>query len=124
MAVAVAAPHSGAVEAAREVVAAGGNAFDAVIAAAGTLTVVYPHQCSVGGDLVAIVRPAGGQPRAVLSIGAAAAGVDVAALGDEMPFQGPQTITVPGMVAGGAGGAGSGGRALGGGVAPPGGRGG
>jgi gamma-glutamyltranspeptidase len=110
MAVAVAAPHSGAVEAAREVVAAGGNAFDAAIAAAGTLTVVYPHQCSVGGDLVAIVRPAGGQPRAVLSIGAAAAGVDVAALGDEMPFQGPQTITVPGMVAGWAAVAGSGAR--------------
>lgn len=110
MAVAVAAPHSGAVEAAREVVAAGGNAFDAAIAAAGALTVVYPHQCSVGGDLVAIVRPAGGAPRAVLSIGAAAAGVDIAALGDEMPFQGPQTITVPGMVAGWAAVAGFGAR--------------
>jgi gamma-glutamyltranspeptidase len=114
MAVAVAAPHPAAVEAAREVVARGGNAFDAALAAAGALTVVYPHQCSAGGDLVAIVRPAGGPlpgagrlaggaPRAVLSIGAAGAAVDVAGLraaGDRMPFDGPQTITVPGVVAG------------------------
>src|SRR4051794_13307743 len=130
MAVAVAAPHPAAVEAAREVVAGGGNAFDAALAAAGALTVAYPHQCSAGGDLVAIVRPAphpevpgaggglggasptavlgggggpGAGPRAVLSIGAAAAAVDVAGLraaGDRMPSGGPQTITVPGVVAG------------------------
>ncbi|WP_433381014.1 gamma-glutamyltransferase [Actinoplanes sp. CA-142083] len=103
MAVAVAAPHAAAVDAAREVVAGGGNAFDAALAAAGALAVVYPHQCSVGGDLVAIVRPAGGPPRAVLSIGAAAANVDIAGLraaGAEMPFGGPHPITVPGIVAG------------------------
>ena len=103
MPVAVAAPHPAAVEAARRIAEAGGNAFDAALAAAGALTVVYPHQCSAGGDLVAIVRPAGGPARAVLSIGAAAAAVDVAALratGDRMPFDGPQTITVPGVVAG------------------------
>ena len=103
MAVAVAAPHPAAVEAAREVVAGGGNAFDAALAAAGALAVAYPHQCSAGGDLVAIVRPAGAAPRAVLSIGAAAAAVDVVELraaGDRMPFDGPQTITVPGVVAG------------------------
>ncbi|HWS32261.1 MAG TPA: gamma-glutamyltransferase, partial [Actinoplanes sp.] len=61
------------------------------------------HQCSVGGDLVAVVRPAGGEPRAVLSIGAAATAVDVDALraaGPRMPFGGPQTVTVPGVVAG------------------------
>ncbi|MFI5896697.1 gamma-glutamyltransferase [Actinoplanes sp. NPDC051513] len=113
MAVAVAAPHSAAVEAAREAVAAGGNAVDAALAAAGALTVVYPHQCSVGGDLVAIVRPAGGAPRAVLSIGAAAANVDIDGLraaGDAMPFGGPQPITVPGVVAGWAAVAGFGAR--------------
>ncbi|GAA2703336.1 gamma-glutamyltransferase [Actinoplanes palleronii] len=103
MAVAVAAPHPAAVDAARDVVAAGGNALDAVIAAAAALTVAYPHQCSIGGDLVAVVRPAGGEPRAVLSIGAAATAVDVGALraaGPRMPFGGPQTVTVPGVVAG------------------------
>ena len=103
MAVAVAAPHPAAVDAARTAVAAGGTALDAALAAAAALTVAYPHQCSVGGDLVAIVRPAGGPARAVLSIGAAAAAVDVAALraaGDRMPPGGPQTVTVPGVVAG------------------------
>ncbi|WP_045746512.1 gamma-glutamyltransferase [Actinoplanes rectilineatus] len=101
--VAVAAPHPAAVDAARAVVAAGGNAVDAALAAAAALTVAYPHQCSVGGDLVAIIRPAGGAAQAVLSIGAAAANVDVAALqaaGPRMPFGGPHTVTVPGAVAG------------------------
>jgi len=101
--VAIAAPHPAAVHAAREVVAAGGNALDAALAGAAALTVAYPHQCSVGGDLVAIVRPPGGETRAVLSVGAAAAAVDVSALraaGDRMPGGGPQTITVPGVVAG------------------------
>jgi gamma-glutamyltranspeptidase len=101
--VAVAAPHPSATDAAASAVAAGGNALDAALAAAAALTVAYPHQCSVGGDLVAIVRPAGQPARAVLSIGAAAAGTDVAALralGDRMPFGGPATVTVPGVVAG------------------------
>ncbi|GAB2617606.1 gamma-glutamyltranspeptidase [Paractinoplanes abujensis] len=100
MPVAIAAPHPAAVDAAREVVAAGGNAFDAALAAAAALTVAYPHQCSVGGDLVAMVRPARSPVRAVLSIGAAARAVDVTALGDTMPQSGPQTVTVPGVVAG------------------------
>lgn len=100
MTVAVAAPHPDAVEAARTVVADGGNAFDAALAAAAALAVVYPHQCSAGGDLVAMVRPAHSPVRAVLSIGAAARAVDVAALGDRMPVRGPLTVTVPGVVAG------------------------
>jgi gamma-glutamyltranspeptidase len=103
MPVALAAPHPSAADAARTVVDAGGNALDAALAAAAALTVAYPHQCSIGGDLVAIVRPAGQAPRAVLSIGAAATNTDVAALraaGSRMPFGGPQTVTVPGVIAG------------------------
>ncbi|MFI5932245.1 gamma-glutamyltransferase [Actinoplanes sp. NPDC051494] len=101
--VALAAPHPAAVEAGRAVVAAGGNALDAALAAAAALTVVYPHQCSIGGDLIAVVRPAGGVPTAVLSIGAAAREIDVAALraaGPRIPMTGPLSITVPGVVAG------------------------
>ncbi|WP_436534571.1 gamma-glutamyltransferase [Actinoplanes sp. HUAS TT8] len=111
--VALAAPHPAAADAARAVVAAGGNAFDAALAAAAALTVAYPNQCSIGGDLVAVARPAGQAPRAVLSIGAAAANVDVEALraaGSEMPYAGPQTVTVPGVVAGWAAVAGLGAR--------------
>ncbi|MFG1924556.1 gamma-glutamyltransferase [Cryptosporangium sp. NPDC048952] len=107
--VALAAPHPAALDAARAVVAAGGGAVDAAVAAAAALAVVYPHQCSAGGDLVALVRSADvdrrgvrsgdGKTRAVLSIGAAAVGIDLAGH-DRMPFSGPLTITVPGAVAG------------------------
>jgi gamma-glutamyltranspeptidase len=109
--VALAAPHPAAVEAGRTAVAAGGNALDAALAAAAALTVVYPHQCSIGGDLIAVVRPAGGTPRAVLSAGGAAATIDVGALGTgSMPSRGPLTVTVPGVVAGWAAMAGLGAR--------------
>ncbi|MFI7130735.1 gamma-glutamyltransferase [Nonomuraea sp. NPDC050153] len=101
--IAIAAPHRAGVAAAREVVAAGGGAVDAALAAAAALTVAYPHQCSAGGDLVALTRTADGEVRAVLSVGAAAQAIDVAALraaSPRMPPGGPLTVTVPGVVAG------------------------
>ncbi|WFE29966.1 gamma-glutamyltransferase [Solwaraspora sp. WMMD791] len=111
--IALAAPHPSALDAAADVVAAGGGVVDAALAAAAALTVAYPHQCSAGGDLTALVRTPDGRVRAVLSIGAAAAGIDVAALraaGDRMPPGGPFTVTVPGVVAGWAALAGLGGQ--------------
>jgi gamma-glutamyltranspeptidase len=102
-AVALAAPHGHAVDAAAEAVADGGNALDAALAAAAMLVVAYPHQCALGGDLTALVRDPDGEVTAVLSLGAAPAGVDVDALramGERMPRQGPFTVTVPGIVAG------------------------
>jgi gamma-glutamyltranspeptidase len=100
--IALAAPHPAAVDAAAEAVAAGGNTIDAALAAATALTVVYPHQCGLGGDLVALVRRPGEDVVAVLSAGAAPAGINTEALAREerMPRQGPQTVTVPGAVAG------------------------
>ncbi|MCE0539464.1 gamma-glutamyltransferase [Kineosporia rhizophila] len=100
--VAIAAPHSDAVTAAEAVVSKGGGAVDAAIAAAAALTVAYPHQCSIGGDLIALFRSPDGEVRAVLSAGAAAAGFDVTAVAglDRMPPGGPLAITVPGVVAG------------------------
>jgi oxamate amidohydrolase len=99
---AVAAPHPAALESAAAAIAAGGGAVDAALAAATALAVVYPHQCGVGGDLVALVRRPDGSVTSVLSIGAAPAAVDVAAFTAEglMPRQGPHTVTVPGAVAG------------------------
>jgi gamma-glutamyltranspeptidase len=100
--IALAAPHPAAVDAAAEAVAAGGNTIDAALAAATALAVVYPHQCGIGGDLVALVRRPDQEVVAVLSAGAAPAGIDVGALAREerMPRQGAQAVTVPGAVAG------------------------
>jgi gamma-glutamyltranspeptidase len=97
---ALAAPHTAALDAAR---AAGGNALDLALAAATTLVVAYPHQCHLGGDLIALVRLPGEPVRAVLSAGAAPVGVDVDAIRAEhatMPGQGPHPVTVPGIAGG------------------------
>jgi gamma-glutamyltranspeptidase len=97
---ALAAPHTAAVDAAR---AAGGNALDLALAAATTLVVAYPHQCHLGGDLIALVREPDGEVRDVLSAGAAPQGVDVAAIraaNERKPTAGPHPVTVPGIVAG------------------------
>jgi gamma-glutamyltranspeptidase / glutathione hydrolase len=40
----------------------GGNAFDAAVAAGFTLQVVEPHLNGPGGDLPALLWPAGGEP--------------------------------------------------------------
>lgn len=101
--VAIATPHHLATRAAGAAIERGGNAVDAAIAATAVLTVVYPHQCSVGGDLIAMVRQPFGATRAILSVGAAAHSVDVGkvqARHSRMPGRGPLTVTVPGFVAG------------------------
>jgi gamma-glutamyltranspeptidase len=102
-AAAIAAPHPAAVAAAEAAWAEGGNALDLALAAATALVVVYPHQCALGGDLIALVRNPGGEARAVVSAGAAPRAIDVEALraaGERMPPGGPDTVTVPGVLAG------------------------
>jgi gamma-glutamyltranspeptidase len=99
----VAAPHPAAVDAAGAVWLAGGNAIDMALAAATALVVAYPHQCALGGDLVALARAPGGRVDAIVSIGAAPARIPVEQLragGPRMPTGGPHTVTVPGVLAG------------------------
>jgi gamma-glutamyltranspeptidase / glutathione hydrolase len=111
----VASPHHLASAAGQAVLAAGGNAVDAAVAANLVLAVVTPYHCGVGGDLLAIVWD--GRPTGVLSTGAAPAGATPEAIrtaieaghGDPavslpgtagMPTFGALPVTVPGAVAG------------------------
>ena len=90
---AVASPHADATEAGRAALAAGGNAVDAALAAACALTVVYPHMCAVGGDIMALVHD--GEAHTINASGRAPAAAPV---GGEVPERGVGSITVPGAV--------------------------
>lgn len=100
---AVASPESHATAAAETMFRAGGNAIDAALAAAAVLTVTYPHNCALGGDLFALVRSPDGRVVSVNASGPAARAVDPSALRarrDAVPIVGAETVTVPGLVAG------------------------
>lgn len=101
--VAIAAPHTAAVDAARTILEAGGNAVDAAVAAAAALTVVYPHMCSVGGDVIALLRKHNGTCICVNASGSYGSATSVEQLFGSttaMPITGPLTVSVPGAVSG------------------------
>jgi gamma-glutamyltranspeptidase / glutathione hydrolase len=94
---AIATPHYLASSAGLAVLASGGNAVDAAVAANLVLAVVYPHMCGLGGDLFAMVW-ADGELAGLNSSGRLPAG---ATLKDEtVPRTGIASATVPGAVAG------------------------
>jgi oxamate amidohydrolase len=93
---AVASPHRAATEAGAAAFAAGGNAVDAALAAACMLTVVYPHMCAIGGDVMALVHD--GNAHAVNGSGRGPAALPRAGDGPPPAQRGPLTITVPGAV--------------------------
>lgn len=80
----------------RDVLRAGGNIFDAVVAAAMAETVLMPSKCGLAGDLVALVRPAGAPLRALIAIGGAAAGLAEAVADRPLPVVGGLSVGVPG----------------------------
>lgn len=83
------------------VLRAGGNAFDAAVAAAAVLAVVSPHECGLGGDLLAVVHhAASGQTFALNASGRSPAAATVERYPDGMPMTGARSISVPGMVGG------------------------
>ncbi|GAA2171791.1 MULTISPECIES: gamma-glutamyltransferase family protein [Glycomyces] len=90
----------------REVLANGGNAVDAAIAAGAALTVVAPHLCGLGGDLFALVHvPGEAEPAYLNASGRAGSGADPEGLRAEghqaMPFRNDvRSTTVPGCVDG------------------------
>jgi gamma-glutamyltranspeptidase len=101
---AIAAPHVQSTEAGADTFRKGGNAIDAALAAAASLTVTLPDNCALGGDLMALVHQPSGEVLAVNASGTAASAIDVDRLrreqGQEMPLFGPDTVTVPGLLAG------------------------
>lgn len=82
----------------------GGNAFDAAVAAGFTLQVVEPHLNGPGGDLPALLWPAGGEPVVLCAQGPAPAAATIDAyrsLGLELvPGTGPLSAVVPGAFGG------------------------
>lgn len=108
---ALATPHAAATEAGRAAFAEGGTAVDAALTACATLTVAYPHMCSIGGDAIALVHAPDGTVTAVNGSGAAPAALDAARVRASlerdpapvtrtgMPVRGPHTVTVPGVLA-------------------------
>ena len=68
-----AAPHALASQSALAVMREGGNAIEAMIAAAATIAVVYPHMNSIGGDAFWLIRVPGQPVLGLDACGAAAA---------------------------------------------------
>jgi gamma-glutamyltranspeptidase/glutathione hydrolase len=99
------APHSLAAQSALAVLREGGNAIEAMVAAAATIAVVYPHMNSIGGDAFWLIHIPGEPPRALDACGAAAARASVESYRERglsaIPFRGGLAAnTVAGTVSG------------------------
>lgn len=101
----VVAPHRAAAEAGADVLRAGGNAVEATIAAAATISVVYPHMNSIGGDAFFLIAEPGKPVRAIDACGAAGSLATIESYRrkgyDVVPSRGPDAaLTVAGAVSG------------------------
>jgi gamma-glutamyltranspeptidase/glutathione hydrolase len=99
------APNALAAQSALAVLREGGNAVEAMVSAAATIAVVYPHMNSIGGDGFWLIARPGEAPRGLEGCGAAAASVSIEAcraLGlSSLPFRGGIAAnTVAGTISG------------------------
>jgi oxamate amidohydrolase len=100
------APHALAAQAALALLREGGNAIEAMIAAAANIAVVYPHMNSIGGDAFWLIHVPGQAPRAIDACGAAAAAASIPwyaerGIGQSIPFRGGVAAnTVAGTISG------------------------
>lgn len=87
---------------AQAVLERGGNAFDAAAAGAFVLHVVEPHLNGPGGDLVALIAPAGAEPETLVGQGPAPMGASIEHFENEgltmVPGAGGLAAAVPGAV--------------------------
>lgn len=96
-------PHHLASQSALAVLREGGSAIEAMVAAAATVAVVYPHMNGLGGDGFWLIVPPDGEPLAIDASGAAGALATPAAYADltQIPHRGPRAaLTVAGTVSG------------------------
>jgi gamma-glutamyltranspeptidase/glutathione hydrolase len=101
----IATEHPLASKAGSDAMRAGGNAFDAAVAASFALSVVLPHLSGLGGDFFALFYEGmSGRVRCLNGSGWAPSGSTVEALRarglDEVPLFGPTSVVVPGLVGG------------------------
>jgi len=100
------APHALAAQSALAILREGGNAIEAMIAAAATSAVVYPHMNSIGGDSFWLLHVPGEAPGAIDACGAAAAAASIdwyrsRGIEASIPFRGGLAAnTVAGTVSG------------------------
>lgn len=97
------APHHLAAQAGRDVLREGGNAVEAMVAAAAAIAVVYPHMNAIGGDGFWLIHEPGKPPVAIDACGFAAGLADRAfyAGQDTIPPRGPTAaLTVAGTIGG------------------------
>jgi gamma-glutamyltranspeptidase len=100
------APHSLAAESAVAVLREGGNALEAMIAAAATIAVVYPHMNSIGGDSFWVINGPGNRPGGIDASGRSAAAASPAwyaskGIAGSIPFRsGVAALTVAGTISG------------------------
>jgi gamma-glutamyltranspeptidase/glutathione hydrolase len=97
------APHALASQSALAVLRDGGNAIEATVAGAATISVAYPHMNGIGGDAFWLIVPQHGAPIAIDAAGPAAAAATIAAYReaghDVIPTRGPLAMnTVAGAV--------------------------
>ena len=101
----VVAPHHLAAQAGLRVLQDGGNAIEAMVAAASTIAVVYPHMNALGGDNFWLIDAGDGAPIGIDACGAAAAKATVESYRDRgfdrIPSRGALAAnTVAGAVSG------------------------
>ncbi|MEJ8473143.1 gamma-glutamyltransferase family protein [Roseibium algae] len=101
----VVAPHKAAADAGAEILAEGGSAIEAMIAAAATIAVVYPHMNAIGGDGFWLISEPNKDPKALMACGSAGSNATINLYNDAgfgaIPTRGPlAALTVAGTVGG------------------------